>query len=88
MSPNSNGQMEPVSRLDKLTINSKVRARRGVAYRLQANQTSKLIDCCGRRITFPAHASEAVRFALSQSEFAVHQLPVGWDNARKLVSWC
>jgi ribosomal protein L16 Arg81 hydroxylase len=79
------GQMAQVSSLNELTVHSRVGARRGVVYRLQADQTSTFIDCYGRRITFPAHAGEAVRFALSQSEFVVHQLPGDWDNASKLV---
>lgn len=79
------GQMAQLSDLDRLTVNSRVVARRGVVYRLQADQTSIFIDCYGRRITFPAHAREAVRFALSQPEFAVHQLPGDWDDTSKLV---
>jgi ribosomal protein L16 Arg81 hydroxylase len=79
------GQMAQLSSLDGLTVNSRVGPRRGVVYRLEADQTSIFIDCYGRRITFPVHASEAVRFALSQSEFAVHQLPGDWDTASKLV---
>jgi len=79
------GQMAQLSRLDELTVNSMVKARRGVVYRLQADHTSTVIDCYGRRITFPAYAGEAVRFALSQSEFVVHQLPGDWDDESKLV---
>jgi lysine-specific demethylase/histidyl-hydroxylase NO66 len=79
------GQMAQLSSLDGLTVNSRVGSRKGVVYRLEADQTSIFIDCYGRRITFPAHSSEAVRFALSECEFAVHQLPGDWDDASKLV---
>jgi ribosomal protein L16 Arg81 hydroxylase len=48
------GQIGQLSSLDQLSVNSVVGARRGVVYRLQAEETSTLIDCHERRVTFPA----------------------------------
>jgi len=39
----------------------------------------------GRKISFPWHASEAIRFALSHSEFVFRDLPGDLDDAGKLA---
>ena len=79
------GQMTQIANLDRLTIDSVVGARTGVISCLRTNGGSTSVDCYGRRIAFPAHVSEAVRFALNKSEFAIRELPGDLDNAGKLT---
>jgi len=79
------GQMAQMAALDRLTIDSVAGARAGVISRLRINAESASVDCYGRKITFPLHASEAVRFALSNPEFVVRDLPGDLDDAGKLA---
>jgi ribosomal protein L16 Arg81 hydroxylase len=79
------GQMAQLTALDRLTIDSVVGARAGVVSHLRTNNESASVDCYGRKITFPLHASEALRFALSHSDFAVRDLPGELDDAGKLA---
>lgn len=79
------GQMNQLATVDNLTVDSIVGARQGVVFRLQTNSESDCLDCCGRRITFPPHTCEAVRFALSHPSFVVKDLPGNLDDAGKLV---
>ncbi|MGH9342683.1 MAG: cupin domain-containing protein [Terriglobia bacterium] len=79
------GQMAQMAALDHLTMDSVVGARPGVIFRLRADEKSVLVDCYGRRITFPPYAHEAVRFALATSRFRVRDLPGGLDDAGKLT---
>jgi len=79
------GQMAQVAALDRLAIDSVVGARPGVVSRLQTNGESVSLDCYGRKIAFPSHIGEAVRFALSQANFAVRDLPGNLDDAGKLT---
>jgi ribosomal protein L16 Arg81 hydroxylase len=79
------GQMAQMATVDRLTADSVVGARTGAVSHLQANGETASVDCYGRRITFPAHAHEAVRFALSHSRFAVCELAGDLDDASKLA---
>ena len=79
------GQMAQIANLDRLTLDSVVGARAGVISCLRMNEESTAVDCYGRRIAFPAHVSEAVRFAINESEFAVRELPGDLDDAGKLT---
>ena len=79
------GQMAQMAALDRLTINSKVGTRAGLISRIRTEPESTSVDCYGRKITFPIHARDAVRFALSHSEFVVRELPGDLDDAGKLA---
>lgn len=79
------GQMAQMAALDRLAADSVVGARAGVIFRLQADEKSASVDCYGRRITFPVHAGEAVRFALASSRFVVGELPGDLDDVGKLA---
>jgi ribosomal protein L16 Arg81 hydroxylase len=79
------GQMTQMATLDRLTMDSVVGMRTGVLSHLRTDGDSASVDCYGRRITFPVHATQAVRFALSNSEFVVRDLPGDLDDAGKLV---
>ena len=83
--PPLRGQIAQIDGLENLTVDSVVRARTDVIHRLRVNDDSVSLDCYGRSITFPAQASEAVRFALTQSEFAIRELPGNLDDASKVV---
>ena len=79
------GQMAQMAVLDRVEADSVVGARTGVIARLRANEEPTSVECYGRRITFPSHAREAVRFALGNSRFRVRDLPGGLDDAGKLT---
>ena len=79
------GQMAQMAALGRLTIDSKVGARAGLIFRIRTEPESTSVDCYGRKITFPIHARDAVRFALSNSEFVVRELSGDLDDAGKLA---
>ncbi|PYV25589.1 MAG: hypothetical protein DMG24_08925 [Acidobacteria bacterium] len=79
------GQIAQMAALDRVKIDSVVGARGGVISHLRTSGESTSVDCYGRTITFPSHASEAVRFALSKSEFVVRELPGDLDDSGKLA---
>ena len=79
------GQMVELAALDFLTIKSVVCARPAAIFHVRTNGESASVSCYGRTITFPAHTAEAVRFALSQPQFVVSELPCGLDDEGKLT---
>jgi ribosomal protein L16 Arg81 hydroxylase len=79
------GQMAQLATLDSLTIRSVVGARTGVISHLSTNGESVSVDCYGRSISFPAHAVEAVRFAISKPQYVVGELPGGLDAEGQLA---
>ena len=83
--PPLRGQMAQLANLDRLRIDSSVGKRGGVIARIGTEPESIVVECYGRTITFPNKVAEAVRFALSHSEFAVCDLPGGLDDAGKLT---
>jgi len=83
--PPLRGQMAQMATLDRLTIDSVVGTRPGVMSYVRVDGKSASVDCFGRRIIFPVHATEAVRFALRNSHFVVRELPGDLDDAGKLT---
>jgi ribosomal protein L16 Arg81 hydroxylase len=79
------GQMAQISALGRLTIDDMAGARPGVIFRLRPAGDLVSLDCYGRKITFPCHAAEAVRFALSHERFVVRDLPGVIDDGGKLT---
>jgi ribosomal protein L16 Arg81 hydroxylase len=79
------GQMAQLAVLDRMTIDSVVGARTNAPVHIRVTANSTSLDCYGRRITFPSHAGEAVRFALGNSSFAVRELPDEIDDQGKLA---
>jgi ribosomal protein L16 Arg81 hydroxylase len=79
------GQMGQLAALDSLAPDSRVGARAGVISRVESTTDSERIHCYGRTVTFPAHAREAVRFALAHGTFAVRDLPGNLDDSGKLT---
>jgi len=78
------GQVAQIAMLDHLSTASVVGARPRLIFYLRDEGEVVRLECYGRTIKFPARAGEALRFALSHSEFAVRDLP-GLDNAGKLT---
>ena len=79
------GQMAQMAALNRLTMDSVVGARTNAVFHVRADAESTSVDCYGRKITFPLHAGEAVRFALSSSQFVVRELPGDLDAEGKLT---
>lgn len=79
------GQMAQMAALGALTKESVAGVRDGAIFRVEEDGDSVAIECYGRRITFPAHAREAVEFALTNSRFKICELRGDLDDAGKLV---
>lgn len=79
------GQMAQLASVEQLTLKSIAGARRDAIFRISETGDSVSVDCYGRRITFPAQAAEAVRFALNNERFAVRELPGELDDEGKTV---
>ena len=79
------GQIDQIVLIDQIKIDSVVGARPSVVSRIRTDGSSVSIYAFGRKISFPAHGGEAVRFALSQSRFSVRDLPGNLDDNGKLV---
>ncbi len=83
--PSLRGQLAQVAGLDHLTIDSTVKVREAVIWRVETEDHSIVIRCANRSIKFPAHAGDAVRFALDHRRFTVRDLPSGLDDEGKLA---
>lgn len=80
------GQLAQMAQLDSLHADSRIRVRPSVFWRIEKTAESVAIDTYGRRITFPAHAADAVEFVLSQNDsFVVKDVPDDLDDAGKLT---
>jgi hypothetical protein len=71
--------------LERLTLDSVACARSGVIFHVRADGGSVLIDCYGRTIRLPLHASDALGVALGGSPFVVRQLADNLDAQGKLT---
>jgi len=83
--PLLNGQMDQLALVDQLTIESVVGARSSAVFRIEKHSSSTSVHAFARKITFPAHADSALRFALSQPRFPIRDLPGNVDENGKLV---
>ncbi len=83
--PMLQGQMQQLEKLDGVTIDSTAGARPSVIIRIEEGRDSIFVDCFGRRITFPLHVSEALRFALESPRFVVRELPGRLDDPGKMT---
>jgi ribosomal protein L16 Arg81 hydroxylase len=79
------GQMHQIALLDQLRMESVVGARTDAVSRIRMDESTASVYAFGRKITFPAHATEAVRFALKQPRFYVRELPGDLDDEGQLV---
>ncbi len=78
------GQMQQLSRLHELTLDTMLGARSGVVHRLRRDPNTITIECHGRRITVPGHAAEAVVFALDHPCYILRDLPGRLDEPGRL----
>jgi ribosomal protein L16 Arg81 hydroxylase len=83
--PLLNGQMEQLALLERLRIESVVGARSSAVFRLVKDGSSTSVYAFARKISFPAQAEDALRFALNRSSFSIHDLPGNLDDGGKLV---
>ena len=83
--PLLNGQMDQLALVDQLTIESVVGARSSAVFRIEKHGSSTSVHAFARKITFPAYADSALRFALSQPRFPIRDLPGNLDENGKLV---
>lgn len=83
--PVLDGQMEQLAALNSLTVNTHVGARPGAISRLETDGSSTVLRTYGRRITFPAHVTEPLQFALKCRNFAIRDLPGSLDDAGKVT---
>jgi len=62
-----------------------VGARTDAVSRIRMEENTASIYAFGRKIRFPAHAAQAVRFALTEPRFYVRELPGDLDDQGQLV---
>ena len=79
------GQMTQIAALGRLTAESVAGARAGNLARVSEDGDALRVECYGRQIKFPAHAREAVRYALGHPRFVVRELPGELDDAGKVT---
>jgi mannose-6-phosphate isomerase-like protein (cupin superfamily) len=79
------GQMQQLKALEALTLETVLGTRPGVVHRLHRADATVSVETHGRRITFPAHAAEAVAFALAQPRYRLRELPGALDEAGRLA---
>jgi ribosomal protein L16 Arg81 hydroxylase len=79
------GQLGQIINLDRVAMNTVVGSRTGVISQVRTEGEATTVDCYGRKITFPTHVTEALRFALSNVKFVVCELPGDLDDAGKLT---
>lgn len=83
--PLLNGQLDQFALLNQLRIESVVGARGSTVFRIERDSSSTLVYAFARKISFPAYADSALRFALSQPRFSIRDLPDNLDEDGKLV---
>lgn len=83
--PRLYGQLRQLQVLRRLDLNSIVTRRPHVAYALREEGGATFIRCYGKEISVPAHAGEAVRYALATPDFTVSELPSSLEDQGKLV---
>jgi ribosomal protein L16 Arg81 hydroxylase len=79
------GQMEQIALLDQLSMQSIVGARPSIVFRTQRDSSSISVYAFARKISFPMHVENALRFALNESRFSIGDLPGNLDDSGKLV---
>jgi hypothetical protein len=79
------GQLGQIANLDRVVIDTVVGARTSVVSHVRTDGEATSVDCYRRKITSPAHVTEAVHFALRNSRFTCRELPDDLDEAGKLT---
>lgn len=79
------GQMEQMALVDQISFDTVIGARRDIVSTVRTDGDSTAIYCFGKKISFPPHAMEAARFAMSQPKFVVRDLPGDLNEEAKLT---
>jgi hypothetical protein len=79
------GQITNIIEPSPLAIGDIVGPRRGVVYRASAEDDNVRINVGSRSIVFPSLFREGLSFALSQSAFAIHELPGELEDEERIV---
>ena len=79
------GQMEQIALLDRLRMQSIVGARPSIVFRTQRDSSSISVHAFARKISFPVHVENALRFALNEFRFSIGDLPGNLDDSGKLA---
>lgn len=79
------GQLRQLAAVEKLTLETVLGARVGLVHRLHRDDASVTVESYGRRIQFPAHAGDAVAFALANRRYCLRDIPASLDEAGRLA---
>ncbi|NOY93286.1 MAG: hypothetical protein GXP55_19035 [Deltaproteobacteria bacterium] len=79
------GQMIQVARSHELSVDSRVGCRPDLLYRVRVGEETLALTVYGNEISLPAHAEQALRFALDTAEYRVAEIAGDLDDAGKLV---
>jgi hypothetical protein len=79
------GQFAQLAGVAALDADHAVGVRPGVVFRVEESAERVLLACYGTELTFPAHAADALRFAVSHERFTARDLPTTLDDAGRLV---
>jgi hypothetical protein len=79
------GQLLDLYRTENLSADSSLWRRGHALARLSTADESVTLSFQGKRITFPAHALEAVQFVAAHEQFRIGEIPDVLDEAGKLV---
>lgn len=78
-------QMQALTDVKKLTLDSVAGCRPFLAYRIEEDGETVRLRFHRNEITLPAYAAPALRYALETPRFAVSELPEGLDDDGKVV---
>lgn len=79
------GQLDAIGAVGDITEGTLVSARPGLLYRIAVESDTVVLHCYGQEIVFPAHAGEALRFALSHRAYRPSEIPGELDGAGTVV---
>ena len=79
------GQLDQIRRLHTVTSDARAGVRANLLYRTHLIKEQVIVSCYAGEIRFPAHASEALEYALSHGDFVIKELPGDLDDDGKLV---
>jgi hypothetical protein len=77
--------MEQIALLDQQSVQSIVGVRPSIAFRTERDSSSVSVYAFARKLSFPEHVENALRFALNESRFSIGNLPGNLDDSGKLV---
>jgi ribosomal protein L16 Arg81 hydroxylase len=79
------GQLEQVTRLPELSLDSRCAPRPALLYRVRKDEEHVTVSCYGGNLTLPIFAAEPLEFALQTDSYTVADLPGDLDDGGKLV---